>query len=825
MSRQILDMSNDKLEGLFTKTNDNFQEIYQKESDQDTILATRAKQSDVDTLKARVDNLVATPGEATEGNEELLDIRVGYDGSKYPTAGDAVRLQVSELAKVLANKASAIATKQNLLNTLDTIKDVSINNLGIETANPGHESSRYFEVEEGKAYLYREGYLPSPILVVAFYSGNQFISRITAVAANTNILAPAGANRCRITKHGYFPINAEFILATEDLSYRNSYYYELYNTLVNGADIKSNSIDPSKLNQTILDLFELTQLEGTKKSGYYQSGRFYDNSAVTTLAVPVNPGEVLYYSGKLYGSAGYNLVTFFDNNNEVLLYLGISDSNQINYDNLAISVPSEASFAAFCFFTGDGTTYAITKLKARKFKIESGKSLVTSISSTEDFLGFNPLPTFDADYSHIICYGQSLSNGSDSLLINDPIIEGNYVLGSLDSPSKSLVPLGSPGSANQQHPIISAVNDLNLLINSQLDSRKNFLASSLGSGGQSIAQLMSPERQSEIKIEDSYEYDISTNNRYAIFLQSLSIAKELIVNEMGKSLACPAIIFLQGERDYFSDETLSGQPGSVVAAYACGGDKAKYKLYMSRLKDDMQNAVMNTYNQDKKPAFFIYQVAGNFVKNKEMTINMAQVEFAAENDDVFLLPSYYPMPNYSNSHMTSNGYRWYGEYLARYLYQALYQRSYPKVMVPTNYIIQGNTLKLKVANATLPLVVDTKLVQQVEDYGFQVYLNGQSNDVTSVKLYGDEIILYCQDSMDTGTVELVYAGMTRSGKGNIRDSDCYVSNYTYVDETNDKGSGNNLSIIYQPIKPDGTTLVGSHYPMYKWLQSFYIKLR
>ena len=169
MSRQILDMSNDKLEGLFTKTNDNFQEIYQKESDQDTILATRAKQSDVDTLKARVDNLVATPGEATEGNEELLDIRVGYDGSKYPTAGDAVRLQVSELAKVLANKASAIATKQNLLNTLDTIKDVSINNLGIETANPGHESSRYFEVEEGKAYLYREGYLPSPILVVAFY--------------------------------------------------------------------------------------------------------------------------------------------------------------------------------------------------------------------------------------------------------------------------------------------------------------------------------------------------------------------------------------------------------------------------------------------------------------------------------------------------------------------------------------------------------------------------------------------------------------------------------------------------------------------------------
>ena len=47
-------------------------------------------------LNARISNIIAN-GQQTEGNTELIDIRSGYDGVNYPTAGDAVRGQVKTL--------------------------------------------------------------------------------------------------------------------------------------------------------------------------------------------------------------------------------------------------------------------------------------------------------------------------------------------------------------------------------------------------------------------------------------------------------------------------------------------------------------------------------------------------------------------------------------------------------------------------------------------------------------------------------------------------------------------------------------------------------
>ena len=56
----------------------------------DSNLEMKANQDELNREKVRIDNLIANAGD-TDGNAELLDIRVGWDGITYPTAGDAVR--------------------------------------------------------------------------------------------------------------------------------------------------------------------------------------------------------------------------------------------------------------------------------------------------------------------------------------------------------------------------------------------------------------------------------------------------------------------------------------------------------------------------------------------------------------------------------------------------------------------------------------------------------------------------------------------------------------------------------------------------------------
>lgn len=53
-------------------------------------VSEKAKQSDLEIERARISNLTANAGN-TEDNAELLDIRIGFDGEIYPTAGDATR--------------------------------------------------------------------------------------------------------------------------------------------------------------------------------------------------------------------------------------------------------------------------------------------------------------------------------------------------------------------------------------------------------------------------------------------------------------------------------------------------------------------------------------------------------------------------------------------------------------------------------------------------------------------------------------------------------------------------------------------------------------
>lgn len=102
-----------------------------------------AQNEKIDVLQSRMDTFASLPPGSTSGNAELIDIRVGYNGVTYPTAGDAVRTQVSELNEDLVY----YDTGKLILHT--TWRHGSLSTDGAETTNENRIISDYIRLKTG----------------------------------------------------------------------------------------------------------------------------------------------------------------------------------------------------------------------------------------------------------------------------------------------------------------------------------------------------------------------------------------------------------------------------------------------------------------------------------------------------------------------------------------------------------------------------------------------------------------------------------------------------------------------------------------------------
>lgn len=159
------------VDSLTTRVGQNTQGVTKNTQDIAQLKTTKAAQTDVEALAARMDTFTKLEEGSTTGDAELADIRAGYDGAQYATAGDAVRGQANALVAMIEAEAgqlsSEIANVSDMVTTRTFITEIptevgGINGEGVdyEATNRARSIGEYglhplFTLSMGAKYKYR----------------------------------------------------------------------------------------------------------------------------------------------------------------------------------------------------------------------------------------------------------------------------------------------------------------------------------------------------------------------------------------------------------------------------------------------------------------------------------------------------------------------------------------------------------------------------------------------------------------------------------------------------------------------------------------------
>ena len=94
---------------------------------QQLLTAYGKTETEIAVERARIDNLSTLSEGSTTGDAELIDIRVGADGTTYNNAGAAVRSQINNIN----TKIKELADTHEIATTEDVSNYLGLSNIGV----------------------------------------------------------------------------------------------------------------------------------------------------------------------------------------------------------------------------------------------------------------------------------------------------------------------------------------------------------------------------------------------------------------------------------------------------------------------------------------------------------------------------------------------------------------------------------------------------------------------------------------------------------------------------------------------------------------------
>ena len=401
------------IENLTTQTGANTSAIALEKTQRqqaDTAETLAREQAD-NLLSARMDTFTQLPSGSTSGDAELIDIRVGADGVTYPTAGDAVRGQVTDLKS-----------------DLNPITDTAY---GFETVFPFNRGAGEPGLQrcgvapkKGRKYLFTND-SDVTLNVVGVKNGNSTVI-IDYLTANSSAEATIADDYDELAVYVYATASGNLIIKGES-------YGQIHNM------IEDSIADASEYIPTWKSGYYVGYSDGALvSSGSSQYTDFIDCRSISRFIL-----------SSFLGSAGC-LVAFYDENKTYLQNVSVrGDGNPQTFE---MGIPTNAKYM-ICSNYGsyEKSLKIFTKIQDASNPLNEVKVMFFGDSITYNPSRYREILLNNTGMNEVHCFaisGATLTNDTDTVMDGNPTSLSNNTVpnqvkqmlnGTYDAPSIVIV--------------------------------------------------------------------------------------------------------------------------------------------------------------------------------------------------------------------------------------------------------------------------------------------------------------------------------------------------------------------------------------------------
>lgn len=314
-------------------------------------------ENDINVLDARMDIFASLPSGSTSGNAELIDIRVGADGTTYSTAGGAVRGQISDLKDDIYFYSEPTAIGDWVTKYIKddgTYGNSSLRVTSLPQDNSFLPKRLVIQAQSGYAFYVAEYSATSSSSFVGFIGGTAFDAQVDTLEFTP--VASRYYGICASKKDGtaLTPSN----IPDDCVTYRYKYYTD--KNLVEENKAADAKVTGDKFGSagraiycvdTLVDkiasddnvIYSLTDIPLMMSTGYYidingEVQSIASTDYATSQAVSVSEGQIYIVHGS--STSGNSAFTILDASSSVLNHIVVTDAYGHDY---RVVIPNGAS--------------------------------------------------------------------------------------------------------------------------------------------------------------------------------------------------------------------------------------------------------------------------------------------------------------------------------------------------------------------------------------------------------------------------------------------------------------------------------------------------